>query len=148
MGKVFREKPFKGTEFTKYKPEYFVNHKGNLERSPIDKDMDEFIQSQRSTLFERMLDELSSGGMYVDDNTSMINESVRLQTDLDIMLETDRIIEQYRRENNLSEDVSRAEIYDYINNRVGKIKEDFTNKLNVKEIVEIEKEIPLEKESE
>lgn len=146
MGKVYREKPFEGTSFDRFIPQYHLNHKGQLERSPIDKDMDEYIQSQKSTLFERMLDQVSSGGIVFDENDSLIEESVRHSTNLDIMLETDRIIEEYRKENNLPEDMSRAEIYDFINNRVGQIKKEFENKK--KEGKDNEKEISSSQESE
>lgn len=133
MGKVYREKSFYGTVFTKYKPEYFLGHKRILERAPIDKNIDEYIQSQRETLFERMLDEISSGGIVVDENQQMINESVRHLTNLDLMLETDEIFEAYRKENNLPEDVSKAEMYDMIRNKVGTLRDSFNKEKKINE---------------
>lgn len=123
MGKVYRTEPFVGSCFEPTVPQYFLNHKGNLERAPIDKNVHEHIQSQRSTLFEKILDEMSMGGMTFTEDEKLINESVRHATSLDIMLEADKIIEDYKRENNLPDEMSKKEVYDFINNRIGEIRE-------------------------
>lgn len=108
--------------FDKNVPQYFVNTKGKLERSPIDKDMQALIDSAEYTslddIYDRMLVINSTMNSGVDNGASAVMEREGFEDDLSRMLEIDALRDKYAMENPDVANMTHAQMREYIGRKL------------------------------
>lgn len=97
MKECYRDFPIKGTVFDQFETEYILNKDGVLEELPAKRDCQAYIDSQVETTLQKILDSmLNVEDVNLNPSASFIEERDNFASDLDIMLEADRIVEDYK----------------------------------------------------
>lgn len=129
MEKWYRDTPCKKTEFSNLQDEYYLAHNGELALCPEPKDCQAEIDSYRESSLESALDMLSSfsfGSKYQVSNSDYVDEVVKNNSKLDILLEADEIIETAKRDYNL-DGYSRQDVVRFIHNKAKQSFEEYKN---------------------
>lgn len=100
--KLTRETPAVKKEFSRYQAAYYLDKDNRLKRKPTDKDCQAVIDSCKETTLDAILDkfgiapftDLMSGVPEIVDE--YIGERMTLETDLDIFMKADEILDDYR----------------------------------------------------
>ncbi len=127
----------KQSTFDRMVPQYFLNSKGQLEESPIQKDTQELINSVEYTrldeIYDRMLD-INNELHYQFNGGDMVVEREAVEDDLSRLLELDDIKSRYAQDNPEVMGMSHSEMLKYVNSKLDKanqkIKEYKENKNN------------------
>ena len=100
-----RSKPRKQTRISKYVDEYYLSKDNKLLKKDIQRDQHEFIQAQEYTnvdeIHDKLLDMTIYEGFYNNESDVVHEERERELSKLDILLEADRLVEQYAAENGI-----------------------------------------------
>lgn len=115
-------------EFSRFEPEYFLNAKGYLEEYPEPHDVQAEIDSYKSTLIQRIFDQISAPEYFTDNpSANYILERENARSDLEAMLQADEVLDNLRREYNL-EGKSREEIIKFVQQRAAQSLRDYNEK--------------------
>lgn len=118
--KVFRDFPVKGTSFSQFEPEYFLNKDGHLEQYPSLRDCQAFIDSNYETVFQKILEQLMTPVTSdVNPSAEYVNHREALATNLDILLEADSIYDDFKA-NHPDFVGTRSDMLTYIDNEIKK----------------------------
>ena len=111
----FRTSPRAAIEIDRYVDEHYLDSNGELALKPVQKDMQEYIESSRDTSLQAILDKLSNIGVdsYVNPADDYIADVVGNRSALDLMLEADSVLEGIRQEYGLV-GKSRKQVVDFI----------------------------------
>lgn len=111
----FRTSPRAAIEIDRYVDEHYLDSNGELALKPVQKDMQEYIESSRDTSLQAILDKLSNIGVdsYVNPADDYIADVVGNRSALDLMLEADSVLDGIRQEYGLV-GKSRKQVVDFI----------------------------------
>lgn len=130
--KSFRDYPVKGTVFSQYEKEYFLNRENRLESYPALRDCQEYINSNYETVYQQILDKLMEpANVIMNPADNYISERNSNFDKLDIMLEADSLFEEYRR-NNESFNGSRADFIAHLQNNIKKGYEQYEKEISAR----------------
>ena len=111
----FRTSPRAAIEIDRYVDEHYLDSNGELALKPVQKDMQEYIESSRDTSLQAILDKLSNIGVdsYVNPADDYVADVVSNRSALDLMLEAESVLDGIRQEYGLV-GKSRKQIVDFI----------------------------------
>lgn len=111
----FRTFPRAAIEIDRYVDEHYLDSNGELALKPVQKDMQEYIESSRDTSLQAILDKLSNIGVdsYVNPADDYVADVVGNRSALDLMLEADSVLDGIRQEYGLV-GKSRKQVVDFI----------------------------------
>lgn len=131
-----QEEPREGQKFSRTVPDYILDPVTNeLQRSPIDKDVQAYIDSHIDVALDRALERFLPKVVESDDIAYYTAQS----QDLAVMGEAFEIAEDYREKYNLDPNMSVADIYKYVGEQADKMKQDllkYNQKTEAKQNVE------------
>lgn len=98
--KSFRDFAVVGTQFSQYEKEYFLNKDNHLEEYPVLRDCQEYINSNYETVYQKILDNLMHpSDVVINDSDAYVQYRETNRSKLDIMLEANKLLDEYRKEN-------------------------------------------------
>lgn len=111
----YRTSPRAAVEIARYVDEHYLDSNGELSLMPVQKDMQEYIESSRDTSLQAILDKLSNIGVdsYVNPADDYVADVVGNRSALDLMLEADSVLDGIRQEYGLV-GKSRSQVVDFI----------------------------------
>lgn len=110
-----RSRPRAQVDISRYVDEHYLDANGELSLKPVQKDMQEYIESSRDTSLQAILDKLSnfSENSYINPSDDYVADVVCNRDALDLMLEADSVLDNIRAEYNLA-GKSRKQVVDFI----------------------------------
>ena len=111
----FRTFPRAAITIDRFVDEHYLDSNGELALKPVQKDMQEYIESSRDTSLQAILDKLSNIGVesYVNPADDYVADVVGNRSALDLMLEADSVLDAIRQEYGLV-GKSRKQVVDFI----------------------------------
>lgn len=111
----FRTFPRAAITIDRFVDEHYLDSNGELALKPVQKDMQEYIESSRDTSLQAILDKLSNIGVdsYVNPADDYVADVVGNRSALDLMLEADSVLDSIRQEYGLV-GKSRKQVVDFI----------------------------------
>lgn len=110
--------------FSPFVDEYFLNHHKQLEHKPIQRNQQEYIDSQEYTKLDEIYDTMSSYTYFnqqLDDVADMlIDERENAYSELDLLMQVDELYDNYKKEMGLDKALTRQEIYGLIKSKADK----------------------------
>lgn len=128
--------------FSPFVDEYFLNKHKKLELKPIQRNQQEYIDSQEYVKLDEIYDTMSSYGYYNNQINEvvdgLIQERENAYSELDLLMQVDELYDNYKNEMGLDKALTRSEIYGLIKSRADKAVETINlykeGKINAEEI--------------
>jgi len=115
MEKWIRTRPRAQVTVPRYVDEHYLDSNGELALKPVQKDMQDYIESSRETSLQAILDKLGNlnDDGYINPADDYIADVVGTRSALDLMLEADSVLDGIRQEYGLV-GKSRKQVVDFI----------------------------------
>lgn len=121
----------KAQEFSETVPDYFLNeHTNVLERSPIDKDIQAYIQSYCDCALDKLLEKFLPQDVVLNEKQDTLHQ---MQIDIGAAADVFDLAEDYREKFNLDDSWNISQIFEYVQQQADKLNADISAVLEKKE---------------
>lgn len=118
-------------EFSETVPDYVLNERTNvLERSPIDKDIQAYIQSYCDCALDKLLEKFLPQDVVLNEKQDTLHQ---MQIDIGAAADVFDLAEDYREKYNLDDSWNISQIFEYVQQQADKLNADISAVLEKKE---------------